>query len=238
MDNKIDGCLECGSNDFTNIAGVVTCKNCGMQYPEMKLGKIEKPKTMHFNSLKDLLTNKSKISLSILIAFIILLIFVIGFISFEFTKPTVSQGTVLNISNIVLDVHDAENMLNGYNSSGNNEYYSSGKLNFDVVTDGFIYNYSANINFYDGDKIIHTYSTQNSYKVENLTKGFNHVSVLVYNSFTGSGLPQVNGTITAVSITLAGEVNGVNTKLFEAPKTNLGNVKTRYYTTPNPNYKK
>ncbi|MDR3223585.1 MAG: hypothetical protein LBT66_07650 [Methanobrevibacter sp.] len=35
MNDKNDECLKCGAHDFVKIAGVLTCKNCGMQYPEI-----------------------------------------------------------------------------------------------------------------------------------------------------------------------------------------------------------
>jgi hypothetical protein len=217
----------------------------------------KKNQNREYKNIIDRLTHGENMKLFIVLFVFIVVILIVGLSSVPNQQPSpsptvttpsnnvpVSDGTVLNISDIVLTISDTESSSNNHAYDENytslykdNEYYSEGTLKFDVLTNGSIYNYSINIKFYNGDKIVSTYTKEatSSYSdPENLTNGINHVSLSLSNS--GSQLPK-NGTITDLIITLEAKINGVNTKLFEAPKTNVGNFKLRYYKTPNPNYK-
>ncbi|MDR3222385.1 MAG: zinc-ribbon domain-containing protein [Methanobrevibacter sp.] len=149
-------------------------------------------------------------------------------------QPKIIEGAITNITDVTLNIRDSETdySKDNYSSLDYILYYSYGDLKFDVTTNGSIYNYTTNVKFYNGDKLLSTYiKSPSSYSSSDYTlnSGINHVSLDMSNKGSGSEYLPDNGTITDIIIVLEAKVDGVNTKLFETPKVNVGSVKLRYF---------
>ncbi|MDR3222405.1 MAG: zinc ribbon domain-containing protein [Methanobrevibacter sp.] len=220
-------CHKCG-NPIKD--GDLFCEKCGT--------KIESSKTDLVNRLDHDKINHYRFVLGGVAVFLILLVIVaVASSGFDDHSVVKTDGVVQNVTEIALDIHDVEGYFNNEYSNDssykNNEYYSSGDLKFDVLTNGSIYNVTTIVKFYNGNKSVFSYKDTSNNK---LNPGINHESMSLSNEDSNSALPQKNETITDIIITLEGNVEGANTKLFETPKVNVGSFNLRYYEALNPNY--
>jgi hypothetical protein len=239
MDNE--KCDKCGNSEFKVIDGVLTCTACGAKHPEMitkdtnNNNNNNNNNNINFNKnllnfLKDLSINKKILLIMGLVGLVLIVSLAIS------TTEKVSSDSILNVTDISAITEDYSTLSSSNNYSENANNYSKVNILFDVETNGPIKKYNATVKFYNGNQLIGTYTDSNSYS-NNLNNGLNHKTITISSSSSLYGLPK-NGTLTDISISFEANINGVNKKLFETPKVNVGSINLYYTEFPNPYYKK